>query len=347
MNNEPNQPVPVAPFSEPPKPTRKHRWLRVILTGVITLVLSGVILFVVPRVIDVVRARNFNASAEIAAIDKRLKLTDRGTTIFYASTPQIDERTTFNQHCQSEERTAAILGCFYQDKIYLYDLQNEELDGTLEVTAAHEMLHAAYQRLSLVEKWWVDQKIVAEYEKVKNDPDVQELMSYYTQAEPGREVNELHSILGTIMTTLSPDLENYYNQYFEDRGSVVSLNQRYNEVFAQLQEKTDEIEARLSAAEPVITRLIASYDADRTQLEADIASFNAKAKANKFTSMDEFYAERSALLARIDALNAKRDEINAKISAYNKDVAALNEVSVHANELYQSMNGVDSTESIQ
>lgn len=294
-----------------------------------------------PNIIDVVRAYNFHAPPAVVAINKRLKLADRGTDIFYASTPQIDEKDAFNANCGTEERTTAILGCFYKDKIYLYDLKNTDLDGTLEVTAAHEMLHAAYQRLTMFERWWVDKIIVAEYDKVKDDTVIKQLMAYYTKAEPGAEIDELHSILGTVMAKLDPDLENYYAKYFRDRAAVVALNTKYNQVFDDIRTQSEVLEKKLSIEEPEITTLLAQYEADRATLEADIASFNAKAKANQFATQAAFNTERNGLLARIDELNARRDVINAKVETYNADVEALNKLSIYTNELYQSMNGAE------
>lgn len=347
MSEKPKQPNAHA-LADPDRKARgRRRWRRVLVSGVSTLCISWVIVYFVPHVVDMVRAYNFRAPSSIVAIDKRLALTDRGTDIFYASYPQIDEKTTFNNNCQTQERTAAILGCFYKDRIFLYNLQKDELDGTLEVTAAHEMLHAAYQRLTILERWWVDKQIVAEYQKVKDQPMIKELMAYYTQAEPGAEIDELHSILGTVVTNLGPDLESYYGRYFKDRASVVALTAKYNKVFADLKAQSDAIEARLAVAEPEITALLAQYDATRATLEADIAVFNTRAHAGQFESQAAFDAERAAMLLRVNALNAQRDSINAKVAAYNADVAALNKISIHTNELYQSMNGAQTAETVQ
>ena len=340
MSTEPKQLSEQTPASPDKKARNKRRWRRVLATGVSTLLISWVIVFVVPHVIDMVRAYNFQAPSNVSAITTRLQLTDRGKDIFYASAPEVDGQLTFNKNCQTQERSAAILGCYFKDRIFLYDLQNEELDGTLEVTAAHEMLHAAYQRLTILERWWVDKQIVAEYQQVKDQPIIKELMAYYTRAEPGAEIDELHSILGTVISKLSPELESYYGRYFKNRTSVVALNEKYNKVFADIKAQTEELEAKLALEEPELNSLLAEYNATRTQLEADIASFNARAKNNGFTSQAQLDKERAALLARVDALNAKRDVINDKISTYNADVAALNKISVHTNQLYQSMNGV-------
>ena len=326
---------------------RKRRLLHVLVSGVATLFMSWVIIYCVPRIVDVVRAYNFHASDSIVFIRKRLELSDRGTDIFYASSPAIQSKDEFNASCQAQERTVAILGCFAEDKIYLYNLQNTELDGTLEVTAAHEMLHAAYQRLTIAEKYWLDKRIVAQYEKVKEDPTIKELMQYYAKAEPGAEINELHSILGTTLVKLDPDLENYYKHYFKNRTSVVALNAKYNQVFNEIRDKTAALETKIAVEEPEITQALASYDSDRAQLEKAITSFNSRATSGKFTSQAAFVAERNSLSNQVDELNARRDDINAKVATYNADIVELNAISMRTTDLYQSMNGATQTEEVK
>ena len=51
-----------------------------------------------------------------------------------------------------------MLGCYHsnQDGIFLYNVQDARLAGVQQVTAAHEMLHAAYDRLSTKDKNYVD-----------------------------------------------------------------------------------------------------------------------------------------------------------------------------------------------
>ena len=347
MSREPRPPRQQTSVDDGARAQHKHKWLRVVLSGIGTLFISWVIIYCVPRIIDVARAYNFHAPDSIVFIKKRLELTDRGTDIFYASTPAVEEKTEFNKNCQTEERSTAILGCFSKDKIYLYNLKNSELDGTLEVTAAHEMLHAAYQRLTIAEHVWLDKRIVAQYDKVKNDASMKELMAYYSKAEPGEEVNELHSILGTTLAKLDPDLENYYKRYFNNRSTVVSLNAKYNKVFTEISEKTTALETKIAAEEPDITQALATYDSDRAQLEKTIASFNSRAKASKFTSQASFDSERNALMRQVEELNARRDDINIKVSTYNADVAELTKLSTRTTALYQSMNGATQTEEVK
>ncbi len=77
----------------------------------------------------------------------------------------------------------AILGCYVTQRIYIYDVKDAKLDGIREVTAAHEMLHAAYERMSSSEQTKVNALLEVEYEKLRNDKDLAERMAFYARTE--------------------------------------------------------------------------------------------------------------------------------------------------------------------
>ncbi len=306
------------------------------------LIAAPILILYGPVLVDYVKAAQFTPTPQLATATSRLVLSTKGERTFYATAPAIEDKAQFNTDCKSTERTAAILGCYFKDRIYLYNIQNTELDGTLEVTAAHEMLHAAYQRLNMFERQHVDSMIRAEYERIKDDADIKQVMQYYSQAEPGDEINELHSIIGTTVGNLTPDLEKYYSQYFKDRSVIVAFNAQYNKVFGELNSQATALQSKISAEEPGIKADMSAYSTDLEQLNLDIESFNQRAKTGGFGSQSAFNAARMALVTRVNLLNIRRDALNARVDAYNADVAALNKLSLKANKLNESLNGVSS-----
>ncbi len=62
---------------------------------------------------------------------------------------KLNQQTSLTKIAVAWKRNA-ILGCYNPSSrdIYIYNVTNSELDGVKEVTAAHEMLHAAWERLS-------------------------------------------------------------------------------------------------------------------------------------------------------------------------------------------------------
>ena len=299
-----------------------------------------------PQLLDEFRAQQYTPSSHISAIEQRVTLTSAGRRIFYATSPEVQDSGQFNGSCHSVERTTAILGCYYRDRIYLYNVQNSELDGALDVTAAHELLHAAYARLSTFEQHKVDGLVRAAYQKVKNEPTLKRLMEYYKQAEPGAEINELHSILGTTIANLDSELERYYARYFTNRASIVTLNQRYTQVFSELDQQATSLKAKISAEESSLKTETDAYQNELNQLNSDIQSFNQRAVSGDFSSQ-EFYATRSALSGRVASLNSQQNQLNTRISVYNTMIAEYNKLAVRAQQLNQSMNGVSAPSEVK
>lgn len=299
-----------------------------------------------PIAVDAVRASSFHPNDDIATVTQRIGLTARGQQIFYATAPVIEDRDAFNADCQSVERTAAILGCYVRDQIYLYNIQGDELDGAIEVTAAHEMLHAAYARLNVFEQARVNKMINDEYAKIKDNPDVKQEMQYYAQAEPGEEINELHSIIGTTIKDLPADLEQYYTRYFTDRSAIVAMNDKYTAVFDEVNQQALALEDRITGEAAAIKAASEQYNADLSQLNSDIESFNERARGGEFSSQYAFTTARQALSARIDQMKSRQATLNQQIDLYNADVAEYNKLAVRAKQLNQSINGVEAPNSI-
>ena len=314
--------------------------LRALVSALLVIIFALLYIFYWPSLYDAILARQFQPNAQIAAINSRLKLTDQGTNLFYASVPTVQNQDQFNTSCESTERTTAMLGCYFKRHIYLYNVTNKDLDGAVEVAAAHEMLHAAYDRLNYFDRMSVDRMVQEQYEKIKDDPEIKSLMAYYNKAEPGSDINELHSIIGTTISSVSPELEAYYKRYFTDRSSIVALNAKYTAVFKEVESQSKALSAQIETEKDALKSDLTAYDVDRVQLETDIDSFNERAKNGGFSSQSALTAARNALLARTSALNARRLAINERVAAYNQTVAKLNALSVKVGELNKSMNGI-------
>lgn len=267
-------------------------------------------------IIDQYEALVYKPPASIVAIEQQVQLTSDGQRIFYATRPSVEDPSTFNQNCQRLEAGNPILGCYTtNDRIYIYNLTNEQLKGMEEVTAVHEMLHAVWQRTSDKDKTSLATSLQAAYAKI-DDAQLKERMAYYERTEPGEFANELHSILGTEKASLGEPLESYYAKYFS-RQQVLALHQQYNGVYEALYKRADELYALMETLSRTIESESASYQADMNQLEQDIARFNARASAGEFSSGYQFSSERNALIARSNKLETKRLSINNTIEQFN------------------------------
>ncbi len=318
-----------------------HRLLRALVSlGIVIAcgVGASAILLNRQHILDQIAVWQYQPSSDIASLADRAGMNDGGKFLYYASQPKLDGTQTFNNECQRIETSSAILGCYVNSRIYIYNVTDSQLDGIREVTAAHEMLHAAYQRMGDDEKKTVDALLEAEYTKLANDPDFQERMAFYARTEPAERDNELHSIIGTEVASISPELEAHYSHYFTNRQQVVALSQKYKSAFTNLTNQASQLATELDTLASRISAQSAQYNADVKTLNADIAAFNQQAASGGFLSQGQFNSQRATLLARVSALDAERDAINSDIATYNSKLATYNGIATQSEQLYNSIN---------
>jgi hypothetical protein len=292
------------------------------------------------KILDQVLYWSYKPTTQVADLISKTGMNDTGKFYFYASQPTLympSSAKAFNTACEKIETTTAILGCYSGNKIYIYNITDEKLDGINEVTAAHETLHAIYVRLSSSEKAKVDKMVEAEYGKISSDSYYADLTSYYDKAEPGQRDNELHSIIGTEIANLNPDLEKYYDQYFSNRQEVVNYNVKYKSVFKSLKSKADQLGTQLDSLSASIKTRTEQYNADANKLNSDIATFNASVSAGNFTSQTEYNNQRAALVARSNALEASRQALKSDIANYESLLSEYNSIATESKKLYDSI----------
>lgn len=288
-------------------------------------------------IVDKVMYWQFTPSTEIEALTNRTTLSQTGIFYFYVTHPSLEDASSFNQKCGRAEQSTAILGCYNGRNIFIYNIANDKLDGIKEVTAAHEMLHAAYDRLDEQRRRHINELLAVEYEKLKDDEAFKERMAFYDRTEPGQRDNELHSIIGTEVVSVSGELETYYATYFTERAKVVALHAQYATVFEDIQKRGTELSNELAALREKIETASAEYNKNITQLSEAIARFNDQAKTGEFTSAQEFNAARSALIARSNTLEARRVTIDTDVARYDQLRSELLSLNMESEALNKSI----------
>jgi len=322
---------------------KKRSFKKSIIGGglsIIILAIAGFLLFNQQYVTDQITVWSYRPSAEIKAIESRVSFTGKGQFYFYATQPEVDGSEKFNLDCPRQEVGNPILGCYNTGRIFIYDVTNEQLDGIEEVTAAHEMLHSVWERHSTSEQARIGALLRIEFQKLADDTDFSERMGYYQRTEPGQFENELHSIIGTEVVTLSPELEAYYSQYFHDRQKVVALHAKYDTVFNTLRSQSESLYTELTNLGSSIESRTAQYNSDVKQLSADIESFNTRANNGSFSSINQFNRERSALLTRSNQTDSMRASISSDIETYNIKYADYQKISSQIEALNKSIDSI-------
>ena len=294
---------------------RKHAWLLTNLFLTAALVGAGYFVVVFRQDIqDWWALRNYTPAANIVALADETAMTGYGRDMFYVSQPKVEDSEAFNLHCTHTGEKTVVLGCYVAQRIYLYNVTDPRLDGVVEVTAAHEMLHAVYERMDEEEKAKINALIEAELPKV-TDERLRGLIELYAESEPGQKLNEMHSILGTEYSGLSSELETYYKQYFSDRTKVVALAQKYQGAFAASQARIADMSGRLQGLKTKIDANTEEINRQRAEIESE------SDRLNSLRSTDT------------TAYNAAVPGYNAKTRAYNNLVLATRQLIEEYNQL--------------
>lgn len=333
-------PQPLPSNSLPSQP-RRRRYGRVLLLLFLLSILGFLLADVwQPRIwLDSYARIQYQPDSQISRLAERLSLSRRGEDIFLASSPVVSDAESFNEQCARREATVSILGCYDDQNIYIYHVSEPRLSGVMETTAAHELLHAAYARLNWLERPKIDDLIMKSYDDFRT-PELEERLEYYRRIDPGAITNELHSILGTELAQLSPELEAYYGRYFTDRTKLVGFYQNYHQQFVDLKNKAEELKRRFEALQPRIDSDQANYVARLNNLNREIESFNQRANSGYYTSQWQFNGDRQSLMTQISALEKERQRINNLLNEYNQLIEDYNNNATQYQKLNQSIDSL-------
>ncbi len=271
-----------------------------------------------------------------AKLADEVKFSPHGRYLFTAVQPEIEEASDFNKHCNKKETGSVVLGCYVgPQNLYVYNVTDPRLAGVKQVTTAHEMLHAAYDRLSESERQRINRLIEAALPGAQaTTPDLAERLKLYERTEPGERSNELHSILGTEVASLSPELETYYQQYFTDRSVVVAFALSYSKVFLDIKNNQEQLVRDLENLKTEIDQMSDGYNTAVESLNQAIEAFNSRAsRPSGFSSQAEFETEKASLSVRRSQLEATRQTINDDIAVYNAKRTELQALNVQVEEL--------------
>ncbi len=287
--------------------------------------LATAVIWNLQSIIDWWRLRNYTPAASISALANQTTMSDEARKLFYINHPQLLTGKAFSSYCKLGAEKTVVLGCYLSGDrgIYLYQVTEERLGGVVETTAAHEMLHVAYDRLSDTERQRIDGLLTNFYTNGLHDERVKQTVEAYKQSEPNELANEMHSIFATEVATLPPELETYYKTYFADRGAVVAMAGRYQAEFTSRRERA------------------AAYDVQLAALKKQIDE-NQNTGTAKRQALDHEYTRMQTMQRSGDVSNYNRlvDSYNASVQSYNFLLSTTRNQIEQYNQIVEQRNAV-------
>lgn len=334
--NDPNLPLPNEQNNQPePRPGRRRVIRNTLSITFIFLSALAAWWLLTHRqdVTDFVRYRSYTPTAEVVALADKTDMTGEARYIFYVSDPKINDKEAFNRHCSfNDEAHTIVLGCYRAQNIFLYNVVDQRLSGVKEVTAAHEMLHAIYERLSTSERSVVDRLLQDELTRISN-PRIREIAERYGREDASTVWNEMHSVLGTEYQPLSNSLEAHYKKYFKDRNKVVALAQGYEGVFTASKDRLKALDDQLAN----IKELIDANYGQLEQLKGQLDQEEARLVQLRQTDMSAYNAAIPGYYLLIQRYNALVVETRKVIAQHNTLVDERNNEAATHNDLYKNL----------
>jgi hypothetical protein len=308
---------------------------------VLTLIVVGSAMLYQQDIKDWLILRNYQPTTEIKQLADESMMSDSARRVFYVNDPELNKKTDFVSNCpDSKKEQTIVLGCYHSNQagIFLLNVSDPRLNGVEQVTAAHEMLHAAYDRLSSSERQNVDAMLEDYYKNELADERIKSTIDAYRKSEPNDLTNEMHSIFGTEIQTLPSNLEDYYKRYFTSRKAVVALSAHYQAEFTSREEAVEKYDARLEVLKREIDAAKSNLQSRRSELDAKEAYLDGlKSSGNISAYNSQVYVINSM----IDSYNSKIADTKALIDEFNQIVVARNALAVEQQELTEGLKGVD------
>jgi hypothetical protein len=276
---------------------------------------------------------HYQPTPEIAKLATTTTMTDTARRLFYVNQPTIEARKSSLNLCKSSEHTI-VLGCYVPSKgIFLQAVTDPRLEGVMEVTAAHEMLHVVYQRMTLLEQTQINKQLQAILSKIEN-PRILKLVQTYNEQDSRSVNNELHSILGTEVRNLGSELEEHYRKYFTNRSKIIALSEQYEGVFTALRGKAKTLDGQLMIRKSTLEQLAAQVKQEAEAIDSDRSNLQSSISIN---TQSDYNFRVSSFNDRVNGYNQLVSRLRDQTDTYNQMVTEHNSIALEEKSLVESL----------
>ncbi len=308
----------------------------------VVLLMAGSILFILFlerfTLYDDIKLLNYRPSTQISRLASLDTMTNYARTIFYINNPQLLSQSLFAKQCPNVDvKQMAVLGCYHGNEggIYLLSVTDPKLYGLEQVTAAHEMLHGIYSRLSTSARNNLDVMLENYYLHGLTNPRIKQEIALYKKTEPGAVFNEMNSTFGTECPVLPADLNAYYKQFFTNRQVVVSFDERYQGVLSSRQTLITNYDNQLKTLNSQITKLENTVTTEKYNLNKLYINLQQMQTTNSYS----YNQQVPGYNQQVYVINNQIRQLQSLINQYNQIVIVRNKVANQLDGLEKQITG--------
>ena len=281
-------------------------------------------------------AASFNASPEMIELADSLPLTEKGRAILFASHPHLLSRSEYNAGCGALNKSDyTVSGCYYskedydEEKIEIYHIEEVNVDENMTVydfkdsmiiTTLHEMLHAAYERLSEEKRASVCERLNIVAPQI---PDFNsELSSYSSDSRCSEMFARYGSSYGLNMSCSLCVSSQKQRKDLDSTGLDAALYLK--DIYSDYYYSTFNLLHFWSDNEENLSNLSATIKAWSLRLDQQYDELQARKR--------DYYAYPSNYKYR--SINAAINEYNGQVEAYNSYIGTYNKITHALNSKY-------------
>lgn len=300
-------------------------WLVSLLTIVIILVIGYLNFY---TIYDDILLIDYKPPEAIVKLAQQDTMTNYARTIFYINYPKLINLNSFYLYCPNKDPSQSIvLGCYHGNEggIYLLNVSDPTLYGLEQVTAAHEMLHGIYSRLSNQNRNKLDTELMNFYNHDLKNPVIKAQIAIYRKTEPGYVENEMNSTFATECKNLPPALNNFYKQYFTNRQAVVNFNNSYQSQLTNRENIVQKDDIRLNQLSTQINNLTKTLVSQKNQINNLGQQINQLKINGPYATYKADVTEYNNLVTNFN--NEINNQYKPLVNSYNQLVVSRNNVS--------------------
>lgn len=317
--------------------TKTPKWQYILLIVLFVLIgLSIWAIFNIQKIRDWYILANYKPPLSISQIASYDTMTPYAKRLFYVNKPQLDNKTTFSSVCPNGTEQTYVLGCYHtgDNGIFLLDVHVAALNGLDQVTAAYEMLHAGYARLSNSSRTTIDQRMWNFYVHQVTNQEIKRQMAAYEATEPGAKYDELYSVLATEVTNLPTAINNQYKIYFYNRAKIVATYNKYQAAFISRENQIKQDDITLASLKKTIALNESKLNLEQKNLNNYLSTINPNgSKINPSLYNQEINQYNSLINSYNSLITQTRSEINN----YNSIVDSRNSLALEEQQLISAI----------
>jgi flagellar biosynthesis chaperone FliJ len=289
------------------------------------LVAVGILFVNKQKILDWWRLRGYSPPSAISRLADQDTMNSYTRHLFYLNRPQLlPTVTSFRASCP-EDKGTIVLGCYHPDQngIYIFNVADPTLAGVAQVTAAHEVLHAVYARLTNVQRTTLDKELQDFNDHHLQSAVVKAEVKLYKETEPSAVYDEMSCTFGTEIANLTPALENYYKNYFNNRSAIVAYEQKYESAFSSRQDQIKQYDSELAGMKTQIDAQQAGINTTQNILDTMRQNLNSYKSSGDYADYNVGVPEYNA---QVDKYNSQSADLTSLINSYNNVVAERNNI---------------------